>query len=48
MLLRYLNFVFFWLTLDICGVKVAVGRKEILSVFGSDFDTLDGTGISNE
>jgi len=24
--------------------QVAVGRREVLSVFGSDFDTLDGTG----
>ena len=28
-------------------VKVAVGRREVLSVFGSDFDTLDGTGTND-
>ena len=25
--------------------QVAVGKREFLSVFGNDYDTIDGTGV---
>jgi UDP-glucose 4-epimerase len=29
----------------VCALKVAVGRREFVSVFGGDYDTPDGTGV---
>jgi UDP-glucose 4-epimerase len=28
-----------------CGLQVAVGRREQLTVYGGDYDTVDGTGV---